>query len=226
MGKEGEKFMYHYIKDKEFLGRMKNLCSDIMNQLKQQINNDSVMQVDIHLVGSGAKNLITQNANEPIDLDYNLCILKCRGININDGETIKEYIREQYNIVLDRNELDDCHDSKSVLTSGEIYFTQGNPTRFSIDLAITHEDKYNVWHRLIHEKTGFKYNDKWFWNETPHSKDLTRKVKTLKNNDCWLEVRKIYLEKKNMYLRRNDHNHPSFIVYIETINEVYGKYFR
>ena len=136
--------MYHYIKDKEFLGRMKNLCSDIMNQLKQQINNDSVMQVDIHLVGSGAKNLITQNANEPIDLDYNLCILKCRGININDGETIKEYIREQYNIVLDRNELDDCHDSKSVLTSGEIYFTQGNPTRFSIDLAITHEDKYNV----------------------------------------------------------------------------------
>ena len=218
--------MYHYIKDKEFLGRMKNLCSDIMNQLKQQINNDSVMQVDIHLVGSGAKNLITQNANEPIDLDYNLCILKCRGININDGETIKEYIREQYNIVLDRNELDDCHDSKSVLTSGEIYFTQGNPTRFSIDLAITHEDKYNVWHRLIHEKTGFTYNDKWFWNVTPHSKDLTRKVKTLKNNDCWLEVRKIYLEKKNMYLRRNDHNHPSFIVYIETINEVYGKYFR
>ena len=218
--------MYHYIKDKEFLGRMKNLCSDIMNQLKQQINNDSVMQVDIHLVGSGAKNLITQNANEPIDLDYNLCILKCRGININDGETIKEYIREQYNIVLDRNELDDCHDSKSVLTSGEIYFTQGNPTRFSIDLAITHEDKYNVWHRLIHEKTGFTCNDKWFWNETPHSKDLTRKVKTLKNNDCWLEVRKIYLEKKNMYLRRNDHNHPSFIVYIETINEVYGKYFR
>ena len=218
--------MYHYIKDKEFLGRMKNLCSDIMNQLKQQINNDSVMQVDIHLVGSGAKNLITQNANKPIDLDYNLCILKCRGININDGETIKEYIREQYNIVLDRNELDDCHDSKSVLTSGEIYFTQGNPTRFSIDLAITHEDKYNVWHRLIHEKTGFTYNDKWFWNETPHSKDLTRKVKTLKNNDCWLEVRKIYLEKKNMYLRRNDHNHPSFIVYIETINEVYGKYFR
>ena len=218
--------MYHYIKDKEILGRMKNLCSDIMNQLKQQINNDSVMQVDIHLVGSGAKNLITQNANEPIDLDYNLCILKCRGININDGETIKEYIREQYNTVLDRNELDDCHDSKSVLTSGEIYFTQGNPTRFSIDLAITHEDKYNVWHRLIHEKTGFTYNDKWFWNETPHSKDLTRKVKTLKNNDCWLEVRKIYLEKKNMYLRRNDHNHPSFIVYIETINEVYGKYFR
>ena len=218
--------MYHYIEDKEFLGRMKNLCSDIMNQLKQQINNDSVMQVDIHLVGSGAKNLITQNANEPIDLDYNLCILKCRGININDGEAIKEYIREQYNIVLDKNELDDCHDSKSVLTSGEIYFTQGNPTRFSIDLAITHEDKYNVWHRLIHEKTGFTYNDKWFWNETPHSKDLMRKIKTLKNNDCWLEVRKIYLEKKNMYLRRNDRNHPSFIVYIETINEVYGKYFR
>ncbi len=81
--------MYHYIEDKEFLGKMKNLCSDIMNQLKQQINNDSVMKVDIHLVGSGAKNLITQNENEPIDLDYNICVEEVYGIRFNDGKAIK-----------------------------------------------------------------------------------------------------------------------------------------
>ena len=53
--------MYHYIEDKEFLKRMRGLCSGIINQLVQRINNDSVMTVEAHLVGSGAKNLETQN---------------------------------------------------------------------------------------------------------------------------------------------------------------------
>lgn len=225
MGKEGEKFMYHYIEDKEFLGKMKNLCSDIMNQLKQQINNDSVMQVDIHLVGSGAKNLITQNANESIDLDYNLCILKCRGIDINDGRNVKEYIRKQFNIVLNNNGWSDCSDSTSALTTERRYFTKGNHTEFSIDLAIVHEDQYG-WHRLKHVKTGFINSDQWMWNLSRNSKDLGKKVKVIKNNDLWLEVRERYLKKKNQYLTSNNYDHPSFIVYIETINEVYGKYFR
>ena len=68
--------MYHYIDDKEFLKRMKSLCADIVNQLVQSINNDSVMTVEAHLIGSGAKKLITQNAKELIDLDYNLCVLE------------------------------------------------------------------------------------------------------------------------------------------------------
>ena len=67
--------MYHYIEDKEFLKRMRGLCSNIINQLVQRINNDAVMKVEAHLVGSGAKNLETQNANNPIDLDYNLCVI-------------------------------------------------------------------------------------------------------------------------------------------------------
>lgn len=33
------------------------------------------------------------------------------------------------------------------------------------------------------------------------------------------------LEKKNMYLRRQDYNHPSFNVYVETVNQVFNKYF-
>ena len=60
--------MYHYIDDKKFLKRMKNLCAGIVNQLVQSINNDSVMTVEAQLVGSGARNLITQNAKEPIDV--------------------------------------------------------------------------------------------------------------------------------------------------------------
>lgn len=221
---EKEKNMYHYIADKEFLKRMKILCSDIINQLVQSINNDSVMTVEAQLVGSDAKNLIMQNANEPIDLDYNLCIVEVFGINFNDGRTIKEHIRKHFNAVLNNNGWSDCQDSTSALSTEPRHFTKGNKTEFSIDLAIVCESHYG-WERLIHRKTGIVDYDQWYWNEAPNSRGLVDKVCDIKNENLWQEVREIYLDKKNMYLRRGDHNHPSFIVYIETINEIYNKYF-
>lgn len=222
-GRKGEIYMYYFIQDKEFLKRLKGTCNDIVNQLVQSINNDSVMTVKACLVGSGAKNLITQNEDEPIDLDYNLCIVNTESINIRNGYEIKEYVRKQFNKVLSSNGWDDCDDSTSVLTTGNYSFQNGNKTKFSIDIAIT--CKYlNNWQRLIHQKTGFVNRDRYYWNEVQNSGRLEEKVRILKAEDLWDEVRDTYLEKKNFYLCRNDHNHPSFIVYVETVNQVYNKY--
>lgn len=222
-GKEGELYMYHWIEDKEFLKRMRGLCSNIINELVQNINNDDVMLVEAHLVGSGAKNLETQNANEPIDLDYNLVIIDFYKYDINDCKSIKEYIRKMFNKVLNKRDLADCQDSKSALTTERRHFTNGNSTEFSIDLAIVVENR-TKWYRLIHKKTGYFQNDEWIWNEGPHSDELRKKVEWLKDNKLWNEVRGTYLDKKNMYLSRNDNNHPSFNCYIEAVNEVYNKY--
>ena len=214
--------MYHYIEDKEFLKRMKSLCSNIVNQLVQSINNDSVMAVEAHLVGSGARNLITQNANEPIDLDYNLCIIKVFEIGLNSGQAIKEYIRKHFNKVLNQNGWGDCNDSTSAWTTEYRHFTKGNKTEFKIDLAIVRESSYGL-ERLIHRKIGIH---QWYWNQAQNSNGLADKVSKIKSENLWLEVRDLYLDKKNMYLRRGDiNNHPSFNVYIETINEIYSKYF-
>ena len=38
-------------------------------------------------------------------------------------------------------------------------FKKGNPTKFSIDLAIVYEDQDGTWYRLIHEKTGYSDRD-------------------------------------------------------------------
>lgn len=216
--------MYHYIEDKEFLKRLRGTCGDIVNQLVQSISNDSVMTVKACLVGSGAKNLITQNENEAIDLDYNLCIVRTKSINIMDGHEIKEYVRKQFNKVLSLNGWSDCKDSTSVFTTEERVFKKGNQTAFKIDLAITCK-YHNNWQRLIHQKTGFVNLDRYYWNEVQDSGRLEEKVRALKPENLWGEVRTAYLDKKNLYLRRNDHNHPSFIVYVETVNQVYNKYF-
>lgn len=203
---------------------MKYLCSNIINQLVQLINNDSVMEVEAHLVGSGARNLITQNSNEPIDLDYNLCIADFGDFSSSEGREIKEYIRKQFNIILKRNGWSDCMDSTSVLTTEKRHFTKGNHTEFSIDLAIVFNN-HNGWHRLIHEKTGFAAWDRYYWNLVPDSRKLLDRVADIKEEHLWNEVIDIYLEKKNMYLRRQDNNHQSFNVYVETVNQVFNEYF-
>ena len=227
MGGMGEKeivIMYHYIEDKVFLKDMKYLCSNIINQLVQLINNDSVMEVEAHLVGSGARNLITQNSNEPIDLDYNLYIADFGDFSSSNEREIKEYVRKQFNIILKRNGWSDCMDSTSVLTTEKRHFTKGNHTEFSIDLAIVFNNR-DGWHRLIHDKTGFAAWDRYCWNIVPNSRDLFDKVTDIKDEHLWNEVIDVYLEKKNMYLRRQDYNHPSFNVYVEAVNQVFNKYF-
>ena len=216
--------MYHYIKDKKFLGKMRRECSDIINQLVQHINSEDVMEVEAHLVGSGAKHLETQNADEPVDLDYNLNILETYECSINDGRYIQEYVMKSFNYILKRNGWEDCHDSKSVFSTGYRCFDDYE-TSFKIDLAIVTADREG-WYRGIHKKTGFAQYDEYYWVPAPKSNGLDERVDDIKENGLWQKVRDVYLKKKNMYLTRNDHDHPSFVCYIETINEVWYANFR
>ena len=49
----------------------KSFCSNKLNQLKNVMYNDYGFECDFSLIGSGARNLVTQNENEPFDLEYN-----------------------------------------------------------------------------------------------------------------------------------------------------------
>lgn len=215
--------MIQFIEDKKFLGMMRRECSDVVNRLVQNINKDNYLKVEMQMVGSGGRNLETQNSNQPVDLDYNINILHING-NINDCKKIKEYVRKQFNIALKSKGWGDCKDSTSALTTEQRYFKESNQTPFSIDVAITCESK-DSWYRLIHQKTGIFQEDNWIWNEGQDSKGLTKKVNKIKKYNLWNDVRNAYLDKKNMYLKRRDYNHSSFNCYIEAVNEVYNKYF-
>ena len=61
--------MYHYLDDKEFEKDIRNLCGGIMQNLCHILKEDYDIGATFYLIGSGAKNLITQNEKEPIDLD-------------------------------------------------------------------------------------------------------------------------------------------------------------
>lgn len=212
--------MFDYVKDKEFLSHMRNLCGEIMQDFCHYLKEDYDIGAIFYLVGSGARNLVIQNASLPIDLDYNLEIVKCE--DFEDCRAIKESARKSFNKALQEYSLGDCEDSTSSLTTGKIHFVKGNPTEFSMDVCIVCRDTEEHFHRLMHQKTGFTYWDRYYWNEAPHSARIREKAEYIKKRGKWELVRKQYLNIKNKYLQQNDHNHPSFICYIEAVNNVYN----
>lgn len=80
--------------------------------------------------------------------------------------------------------------------------------------------------RLIHNKNVYALGrDQYTWNEVPYSHQVKDRADELKEAGLWQKVRERYLEKKNMYLFRQEHDHPSFVVYVEAVNEVYNRNF-
>ena len=211
--------MYDYVEDKVLLKEAQTFCSTLMSELENELRNNTSINSQFFLVGSGGRNMVMQNGNGPIDFDYNLNILDCD--DFSDCRYIKETVRKAFNKVMRNRGLSDVSDSTIPLTTKPIYFT-GNPDiEFTIDVCIVIEDK-GKWYRLKHEKTGFSYQDKYYWNEAPYSKKYLDKARTIKGVPGWWEVvREQYKKIKNKYLSNNDHDHPSFICYIEAVNNVY-----
>lgn len=142
--------MFNYVKDKEFLSRMRSLCGGIMQDFCHYLKEDYDIGATFYLVGSGSRKLIVQNASLPIDLDYNLEIVRCE--DYEDCRTIKECARKSFNKALNEHGWRNCEDSTSSLTTEKRRFAKGNPTEFSMDVCIVCRDTEEIFYRLIHKK--------------------------------------------------------------------------
>lgn len=218
--------MYHYVDDKEFLQQMRAISGGLMQSLCHYLKEDHDIGANFYLVGSGARNLILQNAGQPVDLDYNLEIVRCE--DFEDCRYLKECARKAFNKALRERHLPDCEDSTSSLTSKQIcprcgcFILPPLSKRFSIDICITVRDEADNHYRLIHKKTGFVSSDEYYWNKAPQSRQLKKKADYIKKHGKWELVREQYLRIKNRYLTLNDPNHPSFVCYAEAVNNVYN----
>lgn len=215
--------MYRYVK-KADLKQYRPICSDLLNQLKQKLRNKNEIEVRFYLVGSGAKNLVVQNENEPFDLDYNIEILN---YNIEQlkrkitPEELKNLMMQFLNEKFKSKNMNfkNCQDSTSVITVRVV--TKGE-REFSFDIGILAKNSNGVFCRLTHHKSS---DNTYNWLEVPNPSEIESKTVSLKKSRKWNYVRESYLQKKNMYLAKNDTDHPSFVVFAESVNETYAKFF-
>ena len=95
----------------------------------------------------------------------------------------------------------------SIAPLGRCYLIQNPPEKWDIN-----ESVFSIRRNASRVTSEFLYQVK-------------DRADDIKEEGLWQEVRDKYLEKKNMYLSWQDHNHPSFVVYVEAVNEVYNRYF-
>ena len=93
LGRKGSNIMYHYVKDKDYLKCTYSTCSDIVNQLVQHLKKYGI-ESRMSLVGSGGRNMVTQNEKEAIDFDFNLEIIDLKNFRVYDGRQLKETVRK------------------------------------------------------------------------------------------------------------------------------------
>lgn len=209
--------MYDFVTDAE-IKPYRTYCTKVLTDLRELLHDEQEIKTEFYLVGSGAKNLVTRDGNGPFDLDYNLRILEMPNRYWNDLKLLKDTVRDTLNRIVKDTLFSDGHDSTSVITSN-LVLKNAPQKEFSFDVAILAKMENGNLCRLIHNKR----NGLFTWCEVPASKKLGSKATALKQHGWWEDVRETYLDKKNMYLRRRDYDHPSFVVYVETINEIYQK---
>ena len=205
--------------------RYRSDCASVLTKTCEILKRKNII-AQFSLVGSGAKNLITRNGNGPYDLDYNLVVIKADERYWKDLRLLKDTVRNALNKAERKDFFSDAMDSRSCLTT-LLHFNDSPNVEFSFDVAILTKNRNGDYMRLIHNKNAFCFGyDQYTWNEVPKSHDVKEKADAIKAEGLWQEVRDRYVGLKNMYLSRQDNTHPSFIVYVDAVNEIYYKYFR
>lgn len=205
--------------------RYRSDCASVLTKTCEILKSKNII-AQFSLVGSGAKNLITRNGNGPYDLDYNLVVIKADERYWKDLRLLKNTVRNALNKAERKDFFSDAMDSRSCLTT-LLHFNDSPNVEFSFDVAILTKNRNGDYMRLIHNKNAFCVGyDQYTWNEVPKSHDVKEKADAIKAEGLWQEARDRYVELKSMYLSRQDNTHPSFIVYVEAVNEIYYKYFR
>ena len=96
---------------------------------------------------------------------------------------------------------------------------RNNRLYFSFDVAILCEGNNGNYFKIIYDKQSGIY----LWNEVKSSRGYQEKMAVLKQKGKWLEIKEVYLKKKNMYLRNHDER-SSFSILLETLNELCDRY--
>lgn len=204
--------MYRFANQKD-VKELTKWCDDIIKEVQKKVK--GYLTFSFNLIGSGGKRLVTQNADEAFDLDYNIVVQNDKQGLIDDPKRLKNIIRAAFDEVLKENVKDysGAKDSKSVIT---IVITDGRRRTFSFDIAIYVEADNGFVYRLINDKRSGRY----IWNQVPKSKNYENKLQEIRANGQWQDFKERYLELKNHHLRLGDEV-KSFSIFLETLNEFY-----
>lgn len=207
--------MYNYVTEEQ-VNRYKSLFQSILDRLRERLKREHGIEVRIVLVGSGANNMVTRNGKGGFDLDYNLVLSSIPPEYAGSPQNLKTIIRRELDALIPSG-FSHGKDSTSAITC-LLHSPDKSGVIFKADVALVLAGK-SGYSRLVRDRNTKRY----IWNLIRKSGDLKPRLNAIKAAGRLGELADIYQQKKNMYLSRQDNDHPSFVIYTEAINELYRK---
>lgn len=192
----------------------------ILNQVHRDLSKHYTFQAKA--VGSYSRNMITRDmkGNTGFDFDFN--------IYPNDDENsflakeIKLLFKQSLDKFARNYGYDYAEDSTRVLTI-KVKDRANSRILHSVDFAFVNDyedDKENACQEYI--RFNKKHNS-YSWEEQPQGfYMLPERIDWLKENDLWIKMRQMYLDKKNRNENPDKHSRSLFA---EAVNETYRKFF-
>lgn len=204
-------YMYEFV-DQSICKELRIECEKILKEVQSRVKEYFTFQFS--LIGSGERRLVTRNGGGPFDLDYNLILMKDKQGLINNPKRIKDIFLNAFKEVNRSYGFSFAKNSTSVITSNLVF---NKKVEFSFDCAIMCVGNNGNLYKIVFDKP-----DRYIWNEIKHTKEFNSKYQYLVSCGLFLEIKELYLKKKNMHLRRND-DISSFSILSETVNELFQK---
>lgn len=200
---------FRYVSKSE-LTPLKRELIELINLVQKEVREQFTFQYEF--VGSVKRNMVTCDVKSNIGFDFDINLM----VNNDDEEyrpkKIKHILMKAFNKFVGKYRYDSCEDSTRVFTI-KVKDKHNSRILHSCDFAIINNCgdyiKFN------------KKENEYIWEEQPEGfYCLPEKIKFCKDNFLWLEVRKIYIEKKNC---NTDKNKKSRSIFAETIHQVCQK---
>ena len=213
---------YEYVSKSKYMPVKKELIK-IINQVQNELRKQFTF--DYKFIGSSSRNMITYDpkTNQGYDFDINIEV-KNTNVNYNAKE-LKKIIMNTFNKVLRSNySYFPCQDSTRVFTI-KVYednhylntlYLRSPKIKYSCDFAIVNKINNHQQEYIRFNKNTQTYSWQMQWKGYL----LSKKEKYIKKNKLTNELRKVYLDKKNL---NTNPDKKSSALYAEAINEIYNK---
>ena len=201
------------------VSRARQNLTDIIRDVQNDVRDKFTFQFKI--VGSYSRNMITYDPKSNIGFDLDVNIYPNDDDNEYSPKEIKQSLIKAFNKNIKKYGYSNVEDSTRVITI-KIKDTENSKIIHSVDFAIVHN---------YEDDEGYKCQEYIRFNKKKHSYTweeqgngfymLDEKVKLIKEEDLWTELRDMYLRLKN----ENTVNHKkSRSLFAEAVNNICNEY--
>ena len=203
--------MYHFqYVTKAELKPFKKRVIELIHLVQDDVRNDFTFQYEF--VGSVSRNMVTCDYKSNVGFDFDINIMVNDEDNEYSASEIKHILMDAFNKHARKYKYDYCEDSTRVFTR-KVKDTRNSRILHSCDFAIVKNYGDNQQQYIRFHKPEY-----YSWEEQPDGYyQLPLKIEFCKDHGLWLDVRNLYLQKKN---QNTDPAKKSRSIFAETIHQV------